>query len=121
MKAYGIDLRERVVKFVNAGGTKTEAVKRFGVCRASVYRYLEAAKKGSLKAKTTWGSWRKLDPQALRTFLKKHPDATLCEMEKVFAIHFSAIWVCLKKLGLTLKKTHKISRKKRVGALVLPA
>ena len=113
MKAYALDLRERVVKFINNGGTQTEAIKHFDICRSSVYRYLKAAKNGSLKPKTTWGTWRKLDPQALRAFIKKHPDATLYEMEKVFAVHFSAIWVRLKKLGITLKKTHKISRAKR--------
>src|ERR1017187_5993844 len=31
MKAYGLDLRERSVSFVNAGGSKVEAARRFGV------------------------------------------------------------------------------------------
>ena len=40
MKAYGLDLRERIVRFVHAGGSKFEAAKRFGVARKTVYNYL---------------------------------------------------------------------------------
>ena len=114
MRAYELDLRKRVVQFVQEEGSKAEAARRFGICRQTVYRYLNAAKMGSLSPKKTWGGgWRKLDPEKLRAFIKNNPDATLCEMEKIFAVHFSAVWICLKKLGLTLKKTHKISRAKR--------
>jgi transposase len=35
MKAYGLDLRERIVSFVKAGGSKVEAAKRFGVARVN--------------------------------------------------------------------------------------
>ena len=47
MKAYALDLRERVVKFIQGGGSKTEAAQRFDLARSSVYRYLVAAKKGA--------------------------------------------------------------------------
>lgn len=40
MKAYGLDLRERIVRFVKAGGGKVEAAKRFGAARKTVYNYL---------------------------------------------------------------------------------
>ena len=75
MKAYALDLRERVVKFIQGGGSKTEAARRFDLARSSVYRYLVAAKKGALTPKKSWGRWRKLDPQKLQAHVKKHPDA----------------------------------------------
>ena len=46
MKAYALDLRERVVKFLQAGGSKAEAARRFDLGRRTVYRYLAAAKAG---------------------------------------------------------------------------
>jgi transposase len=121
MKAYSIDLRERVVKFINKGGSKVEAARRFGLGRRTVYRYLAAAQTGTLAPKTSWGHWRKLDPQKLQVHVKKHPDATLKELQTVFGVSHHAVWVRLRQLGFTLKKTHKISRAQRGAAVALPA
>ena len=62
MKAYGLDLRERIVSFINGGGSKVEAAKRFGVARKTVYNYLTLVKAGALAPKESWGSWKKFDP-----------------------------------------------------------
>ncbi len=121
MKAYALDLRERVVKFIQGGGSKAEAARRFDLARSSVYRYLVAAQKGALTPKKSWGHWRKLDPQKLQAHVKGHPDATLKELQTVFGVSHHAIWVRLGQLGFTLKKTHKISRAQRGPALALPA
>src|SRR5664279_2827760 len=120
MKAYALDLRERVVKCIRGGGSKAEAARRFELARSSVYRYLEAAQKGALPPKTSWGTWRKLDPEKLRVHVKKHPDATLKELQQAFGISHHAVWVRLGQLGFTLKKTHKISRAQRSAAVALP-
>jgi transposase len=119
MKAYALDLRERVVKFIAGGGSKAEAARRFDLARSSVYRYLTAAQKGALPPKTSWGTWRKLDPQKLQVHVKKHPDATLKELQKTFGVSHHAVWVRLRQLGFTLKKTHKISRAQRGAAVAL--
>ena len=121
MKAYALDLRERVVKFIQGGGSKAEAARRFDLARSSVYRYLVAAQKGTLPPKTSWGTWRKLDPEKLQTHVKKHPDATLKEIQTVFGVSHHAVWVRLGQLGFTLKKTHKIPRAQRSPAVAVPA
>jgi transposase len=121
MKAYALDLRERVLKFIQSGGSKVEAARRFELARSSVYRYLDAAKKGALAPKKSWGHWRKLDPHKLQTHVKKHPDATLKELQTVFGVSHHAVWVRLGQLGFTLKKTHKISRAQRSATVALPA
>jgi len=121
MKAYALDLRERVVNFIKSGGSKAEAARRFELGRSTVYRYLDAVQAGTLAPKTSWGHWRKLDPQKLQAQVKQHPDATLKELQKVFGVSHHAIWVRLGQLGFTLKKTHKISRAQRGAAVALPA
>ena len=121
MKAYALDLRERVVNFIKSGGSKAEAARRFDLARSSVYRYLAAAQTGALAPKTSWGHWRKLDPQKLQVHVKKHPDATLKELQEVFGVSHHAVWVRLRQIGFTLKKTHKISRAQRGPAVALPA
>jgi putative transposase len=120
MKAYALDLRERVVKFIKSGGSKAEAARRFALGRSTVYRYLAAVQAGTLAPKASWGHWRKLDPQQLQVHVKKHPDATLKELQKVFGVSHHAVWVRLGQLGFTLKKTHKISRAQRGPAVALP-
>jgi transposase len=120
MKAYALDLRERVVKFIQSGGSKAEAARRFDMARSSVYRYLAAAQKGALAPKKSWGHWRKLDPEKLQAHVKQHPDATLKELQNAFGVSHHAIWVRLGQLGFTLKKTHKISRAQRGAAVALP-
>ena len=109
MKAYSMDFRERVVNFVNAGGTKLEAARQYKVARQTVYSYLAMSQRGKLEPKKSWGSWKKLDPKKLQGYIKAHPDATLMEMQKALGVSHNTIWVRLNKLNITLKKTHKIS------------
>jgi transposase len=96
-------LRERVVKFLNHGGGKAEAARRFAIGRRTVYRYLAAAPHGALAPKTRWGHWRKLDPQRLQAHVQQHPDATRKELQVVFGVSHQAIWVRLGPWGFTLK------------------
>src|SRR5439155_7384555 len=107
--------------FIQGGGSKAEAARRFDMARSSVYRYLAAAKKGALAPKTRWGHWRKLDPEKLQAHVQKYPDATLKELQNAFGVSHHAVWVRLGQLGFTLKKTHKISRAQRGAAVALTA
>ena len=111
MKAYALVLRERVVKFIQSGGSKAEAARRFDLSRSTVYRYLDAVPAGTLAPKTSWGHWRKLDPQKLRDHVQKHPDATLKELQNAFGVSHQAIWVRLGQLGFTLKNIKYLHRK----------
>ena len=121
MKAYALDLRERVIRFVQTGGTRAEAARRFQLGERSVYRYLAAAKTNALTPKTSWGAWRKLDPAKLQAHVKNHADATLAELATALGVSHNAVWVRLNQLGCTLKKTHKISGTQRGAAVALPA
>jgi len=107
MRAYALDLRQRIINFIEHGATKAEATRRFNVARRTVYRYLNAAKEGNLKPKTTWGGWTKLNPKELAAYVKKHPDLTLKELQEVFSVSHNAIYVRLKQLGFTLKKSKR--------------
>ena len=114
MKAYALDLRERVVTFIQSDGSKAEAARRFELGRSTVYRYLAAVQTGTLTPKTSWGHWRKLDPQKLQVHVKQHPDATLKELQKTFGVSYQAIWVRLGQLGFTLKKLIKYRERNEV-------
>src|SRR5690349_23644564 len=41
MKAYALDVREKVLRAVDQGSSREEIVKLLGVCRATIKRYLK--------------------------------------------------------------------------------
>ncbi len=101
--AYSSDLRTRVLQFIENGGSKTEAAKRFKVSRTAIYRWLNdkdpftPGKPGPRKP-------RLLDPTALSEHVKAHPDQTLKERAQHFGVSPACVGYGLKRLGYTRKK-----------------
>ena len=62
--SYSVDLRQRVVAFVEAGGAKAEAARRFSVSEGSVHNWLKRDNLAPTKVKRRH---RKLDWKALET------------------------------------------------------
>src|SRR5258708_5898304 len=83
MKPYSQDLRERVVKAVDEGLSRSEIVHLFGVSEATIKRYLKLrCETGSLAPKSIPGyPPRKIGAlqKGLQPQLEAHPDATLEE------------------------------------------
>lgn len=81
MRAYSTDLRERVVRSVQAGRSQCETARVFGLGVSSVKRYLhQQRQRGTLAPKPIPGAQRHIGPEhevALRAQLKAHPDVTL--------------------------------------------
>jgi transposase len=110
MKAYTVELRERIVEFVGRGGTKVDAAAHFKVGRRTVYRYLDAAQRGNLSPKPQPGRRKKFTSERLRQEVRRRPDATLQEYGKTLGVTHNAVWKRLRQLALTLKKTPPIPR-----------
>ena len=98
MKARSLDLRKRIVAYVQNGGGKTEAARRFGVGRDTVYRYLRADAARALAPKASWGHWRKLDPQRLARHVRDHAGSTLRDMGRAFGVCDACVWKALRKM-----------------------
>ena len=83
MRPYSLDLRERIVRAVDAGATQTAAAETFGVGRATVQRYVaQRRRRGSLAPRPLPGRAARIGPPqaaALRAQLDASPDATLAE------------------------------------------
>ena len=59
--SYSVDLRERVITFIEQGGTKVDAARIFGVCRFTIYSWLtKKTKTGTLKDAPLKGGGRRL-------------------------------------------------------------
>src|SRR5215469_1156781 len=104
MKAYSLDLRRQIVKFMKRGGSIAEATRQYGVSRWTVGRYVEAEREGRLAPKPRGGSKKKFGDEALRGAVEAKPSATLKAHGKALGVSHVAIWRRLRQLKITLKK-----------------
>jgi transposase len=82
MRAYSLDLRERIVRAVEAGTPRPEVARTFGVGVATVGRYVRLGRAGALAPRSSPGRPARIGPAAwpaLRAQLAAAPDATLAE------------------------------------------
>jgi transposase len=109
-----IDLRERVIAAVDRGIHIDKVKKRFGVCRKTIYNWLNLRKEtNSLAPKKNYqkGHSHKItDLEQFKKFAEDHKQCSLSQMtikwEELFnqSISESSILRALKKIGFTSKK-----------------
>lgn len=112
---YSKDLRERVMAYIDGGGLRHDACRIFKISEKTLYNWKNIRKiSGSLDpAKVGCKGRRKFSYEALEEYVSKTPDQTLHEMGEAFNVCYRTIDYALKKLGITRKKNHSISGKKR--------
>ena len=83
MRAYSLDLRERIVRAVDEGQSQRAAARRFGVGVSSVKRYLQhRQRRGSLQRRPIPGGVRRIGRDqevVLWARLEAEPEGTLAE------------------------------------------
>ena len=99
--AYSIDLRHRVVDFIESGGSITEASKIFKIGRATIYRWFD--REDLAPTKVTHRK-RKIDVQELEKDVAENPDTLLKERARKFGVAPSALSYQFGKLKITRKK-----------------
>ncbi len=114
MRAYSIDLRERVVQAVEAGTSKAVVARTFQVSLATVKRYVALSEQtGNLTPKTSPGRTRRIRREAdsaLVAQLKAAPEATLqehCEtwqQSQGVSLSVSTMHRAIARVGWTRKK-----------------
>ena len=72
--SYSLDFRQKVINFVENGGTITKAAHTFGIGRASIYRWLSRPKLSATKVKSRQ---RKLDSKELEKDVKQNPESII--------------------------------------------
>ena len=69
---YSLDFRQKVINFVENGGTITKEAHTFGRERTSIYRWLSRPKLSATKVKSRQ---RKLDWKELEKDVKQNPES----------------------------------------------
>lgn len=112
--SYSIDLKKRVLDFIEEGGSKVEAAKRFSIGRRTVFKWINKKRElGSLANKKRVSLPRKLQEESLKKYLRKHPDHYLREIAVVFKVTPEAVLYACKRWNLTYKKNLTLQRKRR--------
>ena len=98
---YSLDLRERVVRYVNNGGSKASASRKFEV---SVWCVQDWCNRENLAPKKHGRRRRKLDWDSLKEDVRRYPDKLLRERAATFGVYINAIDYALKQMKITHKK-----------------
>ncbi|HBP6899317.1 TPA: IS630 transposase-related protein [Legionella pneumophila] len=103
--SHSKDIREKAIKYVDQGGSIKEVCKLFEVSRSSFQRWREKKNStGSVAPKSRIKSPYKVDNEALKAYIKAHPDAYLNEIAAHFKLTTPCISIALKRLKITRKK-----------------
>ncbi|MGI4851679.1 MAG: IS630 transposase-related protein [Janthinobacterium lividum] len=103
---YSIDLRERVLLYIDAGHSQRQAGEVFNIPRQTIYNWQRLkGQTGGLKMRRS-GHRRalKIEEDALRQAVENRPDDYLYELAKVFKVSPSGIYRALKRYKITRKK-----------------
>lgn len=111
-KSYSLDLRERVLKYLEKNKNKKDASSLFQVGIATVYRWVARKKeKGHVQPLRRKYAYKKIDDQKLIEYVEAHPDQFLSEIAKHFNLTPQAIFYALKRLKITRKKRPRFIKK----------
>ena len=116
--SYSIDLRLKVIDFINSGGKKTDAARIFGINRITIYNWLKNADSIEFKKAGPKKPY-KTNRDLLSKHLSKSPDKTITELAKALGVSRNAVWYNLKIMKITRKKnvvlhSKKFAKKKKV-------
>lgn len=111
--SYSLDLRDRVVSYVESGGSRVSAAKLFKVGERTVRRWLCLKKEtGKVSPRPHGGGYPpKIDLSELQKSVDSNPNQTLSELKEKFSVSGASLWHALKKLRYTYKKNSSVPRK----------
>lgn len=101
--AYSLDLRQKVVNYVENGGSITKAAAIFKVGRATIYRWLG---REDLRPTQVKHRQRKLDWEALKKDVEKNLLSKISRKSKNFFGQTECHLLCLKKTENYQKKNN---------------
>jgi transposase len=103
--AYSKDLRKKVIAYLLDGHTQREARDVFRISLTAINRWNQLyTKTGKLEDKKPQRTFKKLDPEKLKEYVKEHPDAYLQEIGDAFGCSDTAVMKAFRRLGITRKK-----------------
>lgn len=104
-KSYSVDLRERVLSYLEKNPDKKAASTLFQVGIATIFRWVARKKqKGNVEPLRRKYAYKKIDDQKLIEYVEVNPDHFLSEIGEHFGLTLQTIFYALKRLKITRKK-----------------
>lgn len=98
---YSLDLRERVVSYMNDGGSANKASSIFDVSVRTIHYWM---KRKDLSPKPSFSRQRKINKAKLKQHVEEHPNLLLRERADIFGVHISSLSRSMGKMKI-VKKT----------------
>jgi transposase len=103
--AYSIDLRSRVVDFIDEGHTQEETSLTFNVGTSTIKRWLSLrSETGSLEKRPLNRTAPIFDSEKLNTYYEENPDALLKDVAEHFGGSVTGAFYACEREKITLKK-----------------
>ena len=119
--AYSVDLRSRVIDFINQGNTQEEASKVFNVGTTTIKRWKSLlSETGSLEKRPLNRSASVYESEKLNAYINENPDVLLKDIAEHFGGSITGAFYALEREKLTYKKTDLLQRTRRNGTDNLP-
>lgn len=110
--SYSEDIRKMVLSHVDAGITIEKASLLFSVGTSSMKRWKKNRKlTGKVMGQGRPKNPYKIGDEALKKYIKEHPDAYLDEIAEYFGVTSPGIFAALKRLKITRKKRASFTKK----------
>ena len=105
MRAYSIDLRQKVIEFIKQGKTQKSAAKIFNLNKATVNRWwLRHKREGHILPRKNLGKKASVSKVEFESYVRSNPTFTTADMGKHFNISSPGALYYLKKFGFSYKK-----------------
>ena len=109
--AYSIDLRSRVIDFMNEGHTYEETSIIFKVGTATITRWLSLlSETGSMEKRPLNRTAPKFESEKLNAYNEENPNALLKDIAEHFNGSVSGAFYALEREKITLKKKRYITK-----------
>ena len=111
-KPYSVDLRKRVLKYIEETEDKIKASQLFNVGIATIYRWIaRKTQTGNIEPSPKKAYKKKIDDQRLIAYVEQNPDHFLSEIATHFKTTLQAVFYALQRLKITRKKRLRFTRK----------
>jgi len=107
--SYDKKYRLRALEYWADGHTKKQTATAFQVGTTTLSKWKSQLNEtGALEPKKRRETWRKIDPEKLRSYVVEHPDAYLKEIAQAFDCSDVAVLKAMRRLNITRKKNHSV-------------
>lgn len=112
MRAYSLDLRERVLDYLEKENNTKIASRLFKVSQRTIQRWAkQKTETGSISPRKRPFAYQKIDLNKLKQYVELYPDQFLHEIAEKFSVTLQAIFYAFKRLKITRKKRVRFTKK----------